>query len=137
MSYYYIFLGVFAVLMAYVFYHQVAGLRWDSLELNRLEYMELSVAHILRLLDAPDVKMLLRRPKPRQYLFLEFSKDLKKDMKQLVRWRALGMGSLAFVVLFYVCYYLLRMKARLVCSPRDLHFLSGLELALFRSMRIN
>jgi hypothetical protein len=137
MSYYYIFLGTFLILMAYVFYHQVAGLRWDSLELNRLEYLELSIATILRLLDAPDVRMLLRRPKARQYLFLEFSKDLKKDVRHLVRWRALTMGSLAFAVLFYACYYLLRLKARLVCSPRDLHFLSGLELALFRSMKVS
>ncbi len=133
MIYYYV-AGVSLALILYVFYLQVCALRWDEPERRRLEQVELSLAHILRLLEAPDVRLLMQDAKSRQNLFLEFSDFLRSDVKTLVRLRALRMNSIAFVGVFFACYYLMRLKARLFCSRNDLRFLSGLELALFRSL---
>jgi hypothetical protein len=131
---YYFFLAGFVLLMGYVFYHQVCALRWEESEIRRLEALELDIAIVQRLIEAPDVRWLMQQRRSRQDLFLEFSKGLKRDVVTLLRWRALSFTATGWACLFLLCYYVLRIKARLVCGSGDLQFLSGLELALIRSM---
>ena len=64
---------VFAALAGYVVYLQYSSLRGDESEIRVLERLELHLAHILRLLEAPDVGTLLQAPASRQRLFLDFS----------------------------------------------------------------
>lgn len=120
-------------LILYLFYTQVSGLRWDETERRRLEEVELRLGHILRLLEAPDVKMLLDNPNSRRQLFLDFSESLRKDVLELSRIRVFGVKSLAFVAIFFASFYLMRLKAAVICGKNDLRFLSGLELAIFRA----
>ncbi len=134
MIYYYAFVAAFCVLMVYLAYEQVAGVRWDAREIRRIEQMELNAAHILRLLEAPDVRLILQNRTSRQDIFLEYSGALMEDIQTL---RRLGRfrrpTALPLLALFFTSYHLLRAKARLLCGKRDLQFLSGLELALLRS----
>jgi hypothetical protein len=134
MLFYYAFLAAFAVLMFYIFYQHVCSMAWDDNEVRHLERMELNVANIVRLLEAPDVKFLLNQPTSRENLFMEFSTALKSDVVSVCRWRGMRMGSLGLLAVFFFSYYALRIKAHLACSRRDLQFLSGLEMAFVRSM---
>ena len=52
--------AILLVLVGYLLYLQFSSLRWDESEIRLLERLELHLAHILRMLEAPDVKMLLR-----------------------------------------------------------------------------
>ncbi|HEV8132615.1 MAG TPA: hypothetical protein VGQ81_15320 [Acidobacteriota bacterium] len=130
----YYILGISVLLLVYVFYLQVCSLRWNESERRALEQVELRLAHILRLLEAPDVRMLMDNPKKRQDLFLQFSRLLREDVADLLRLRALGFKAVAFAGLFFASYYLLRLKVHLFCGRDDLRFLSRLELALFRNL---
>ena len=127
--------AILLVLGGYLLYLQFSSLRWDESEIRFLERLELHLAHILRVLDAPDVKMLLRNPESRQHLFLEFSRDLKEDVVSLWRSRRLEWTMLAFVASFFFFYYGMRVKAYISCGRNDIRFLTGLELALFRRLR--
>lgn len=127
--------AILLVLVGYLLYLQFSSLRWDESEIRLLERLELHLAHILRMLEAPDVKMLLRQPESRQYLFLEFSSDLKKDVVNLWRSRRLEWTVLALVAVFFFFYYGMRVKAYVSCGRNDIRFLTGLELALFRILR--
>ncbi len=126
--------GILFVLGGYLFYLQFSSLHWDESEIRFLERLELHLAHILRLLDAPDVKMLLKNPKSRQRLFLEFSSHLREDVVGLWRFRKLELTVLLFVATFFLSYYGLHLKAYFLCSRNDLRFLCGLELALLRKL---
>lgn len=133
MTYFYV-VGSSLILLSYVFYHHISGLRSNEREIRSVEQIELHLAHILRLLDAPDVRLLLEIPRSRQTLLLEFSDCLRRDVLALLRLRALRMTSVLLVGIFFLSYYLIRLKARLSCNRNDLRFLSGLELALFRTL---
>ncbi|RPI28983.1 MAG: hypothetical protein EHM61_03170 [Acidobacteria bacterium] len=135
MLFYYLFLAAFTVLMLYVFYQHISSLHWEESEVRQLENLELNVAGILRLLDAPDVRLLLEDASARQNLFMEFSSALRRDVATFRRWGRIRPESWAIMALFFVSYYFMRVKASLMCGRRDLHFLSGLELALVRSIR--
>ncbi|MFB3902236.1 MAG: hypothetical protein ACE15E_02180 [Acidobacteriota bacterium] len=135
MVFYYLFLAAFTVLMLYVFYQHLSSARYDENELRRLENMELNVANIMRLLDAPDVRILLRNNATRENLFMEFSAALKSDVITLHKLGGIRFASVPLWAMFFAAYYLMRLKAPLLCGQRDLHFLSGLELALVRSVR--
>ncbi|MDA2934557.1 hypothetical protein MYX82_09475 [Acidobacteria bacterium AH-259-D05] len=126
--------GILFVLGGYLFYLQFSSLHCNEFEIRFLERFELHLAHILRLLEAPDVKMLLKNPESRQRLFLEFSSDLRKDMVALWRSRKFDVTALLFVATFFLGYYAMRLKAYVRCGRNDLRFLSGLELALFRRL---
>jgi hypothetical protein len=126
--------GSSVALLLYLFYQYVSGLRSDEREIRSVEQIELHLAHILRLLEAPDVRLLMEVPTSRQALLLEFSDCLRKDVLALLRAKALGMTSLLMVGVFFLSYYLIRFKARLMCNRNDLRFLSGLELALLRTL---
>jgi hypothetical protein len=135
MLYYYLFVAVFILLMGYVLYQQIASAGWDESEIRELEHLELNVAGIARLLDAPDVRFLLGNRKSRENLFMEFSDALKRDVITLYRLGGIRATSVGLLVVFFVSYYLMRAKAGLLCGRRDLHFLSALEMALVRSMK--
>ncbi len=126
--------AVFSVMAAYIFYLQFSFLKWDESEIRLLERLELHLAHVLRLLEAPDMQMLLRKPESRQRLFLDFSSYLKDDVVELLRSRKIGGATLVFVCTFFLSYYLMRVKARVICGRNDLRFLSGLELVLCRRL---
>ena len=126
--------GIVCLLGGYLFYLQISSLRWDDAEIRFLERLELHLAHILPLLEAPDVKILLKSPDPRKRLFLDFSSDLKKDVVGLWRSRHLDLTALLFVAFFFLSYYGMRWKAKVLCGRNDLRFLSRLELALFRKL---
>jgi len=123
------------LLLLYGGYVHVSTLRWDESELRQLEEIELHLAHILRLLDAPDVRVLLETPSSREDLLLEFSAFLKEDVSRLVRTGGLRFQSLLLVSVFFFCYHLIRLKARHFSGRHDLRFLSALELALIRTLR--
>ena len=127
--------AILLVLVGYLLYLQFSSLRWDESEIRLLERLELHLAHILRILEAPDVKMLLRQPESRQHLFLEFSSDLKKDVVNLWRSRRLEWTVLALVAVFFFFYYGMRVKAYVSCGRNDIRLLTVLELALFRILR--
>jgi hypothetical protein len=136
MSYAYIF-GLSLLLLFYVFYHYFTSLRWDERDIRGLENVELHLGNILRLLDAPDVRLLLDRAGSRQTLLMEFSDCLRKDVLLLLRLRAVGLASLPWVGIFFLSYYVIRVKSRLRCGRDDLRFLSALELTLFRTLAQN
>ncbi len=118
----------------YLLYLQFSSLHWDESEIRFLERLELHLAHILPLLEAPDVKMLLKDPDSRRRLFLDFSSDLREDVVGLWRHRKLDLTALLLVTCFLLGYYGMRLKAKVLCGQNDLRFLSGLELALFRKL---
>ena len=123
------------VLLVWSFYIYVSSIRWDAVELRELERVELQLAHILHLLEAPDVRMLLQDESSRQDLLLEFSTCLKADVMKLIKAGGLRISSVLIAGIFLVSYYLIRVKAKLISGRNDLHFLSRIELALFRSMK--
>jgi len=133
MIYYYL-VAISVSLLVYILYLQVCTLSWDENERRRLELIELRLAHILSLLDAPDMRFLLEEPSTRRKLFLDISDSLEKDVSELVRIRALSVKSVAAVMLFYVCLYSLRAKSYLICGRNDLRFLSRLELVVVRAL---
>jgi hypothetical protein len=122
-------------LLVWSVYTFVSSIRWDSAEVRELEKLELQLAHILQLLEAPDVQILLREESSRQDLLLEFSSCLKEDVVKLMSTGGLRISSLLFAGIFLLSYYLIRLKAKLVSGRNDLQFLSRIELALFRSMK--
>jgi hypothetical protein len=127
--------AILLVLVGYLLYLQFSSLHWEESEIRLLERLELHLAHILRVLEAPDVKMLFKNPDSRQRLFLEFSSDLKEDVVGLWRSRRLEWTTLALVASFFFFYYGMRVKAYVSCGRNDIRFLTGLELALFRKLR--
>ena len=122
------------LLICYVFYNVMAAFSLGESERRRLEQVELRLAHIMRLVEAPDVRLLMQNEETRQSLLLEFSESLRKDVLELLRARELRISSLFWAAVFFSSYYLIRLKSRLVCGRADLKFLSGLELALFRTL---
>ena len=122
-------------LLVWSVYTFVSSIRWDSAEVRELEQLELQLAHILQLLEAPDVRILLQNESSRQDLLLEFSSCLKDDVMKLIKSGGLRISSVLLAVIFLISYYLIRLKTRLLSGRNDLHFLSRIELALFRSMK--
>ena len=133
MMFFYV-LALSALLICYMFYYMVSAFSSGESERRRLEQVELRLAHILRLVEAPDVRLLMQNEETRQALLLEFSESLRKDVLELLRARELRITSLFWAAVFFSSYYLIRFKSRLVCGRADLRFLSGLELALFRTL---
>ena len=127
-------LALSLLLVCYMFYNAVAAIRSGESERRRLEQVELRLAHVLRLVEAPDVRLLMQNEESRQALLLEFSESLRKDVLELLRARELRIASLFWAAVFFSSYYMIRLKSRLVCGRADLRFLSGLELALFRTL---
>ena len=117
-----------------VTYHQLVTMEWSEAERRQLEAAELELAQILKLLEAPDVQTLMTNHSDRQSLFLEYSESLKRDVLSVMRLRDLSLKSLCLVGVFLLSYYLIRLKSYLFCGRYDLRFLSGLELALVRTL---
>ena len=126
---------LFASLLIVGFYVYVSRMRWEESERRRLERAELNLSIILRLMEAPDIRYLLGKPKSRKSLFLEYSKSLRDDVLRLVKTREIGFGAAALVGVFFLAWFLLRIKALcFLCGANDLRFLSGLELSIFRAL---
>lgn len=93
-----------AVLFAVGFYGvylPLSSVRGDEREIRLLEGMELHLAQILPLLEAPDVQMLMATRQSRQSLFLDFSSYLKEDVLALIR-----SGRLDVQTLILACFFL-------------------------------
>lgn len=131
----FIFISAALLLVFSGLYLHVCSLRWNESELRELEQVELHLAHILRMLEAPDVRVLLEIPKARDDLLREFSACLKEDVLQLLKIGGLKPSSFFLVGFFFLSYHLIRLKARIFSGRDDLRFLSVLELALYRTMR--
>jgi hypothetical protein len=131
----YILVAASVTLLCYAFYLLILSIEWDDAEVRELERLELQLGHILSMLDAPDVRMLIEDPESRQDLMLQFSQHLKEDVLQLTKLRGLRFSSVPLVLAFFLSYYMIRLKARFICSRNDLRFLSALELAIFRLVR--
>lgn len=128
---YIILLGL--CLLSYSLYVQASRTTWSEREIRELEHMEMHLGQIVRLLEAPDVQILMQRPKPRKTIFVEFSKNLREDVETLLRLGKLGPAGFFYVALFYLAYSLLIFKARFFCHRNDLHFLAGLTWSAFLS----
>ena len=115
-------------------YFELVRLEWNEAERRRLEVAELELAQILRLLEAPDVQMLMANHLDRRHLFLEYSGSLKRDVLSVLRVKDLRLKALCLVGVFLLSYHLIRLKSYLFCGRYDLRFLSGLELALVRTI---
>ncbi len=122
------------LLGGYLFYLQFSSLHWDESEIRFLQRMELHLSQILPLLEAPDVKMLLKKPQSRRRLFLDFSSFLKEDVMVLLRSKKLAPAGYLVVAIFFLSYYSIRLKAHISCGRNDLRFLTGLELTVFRRL---
>lgn|GEM_PF-2308662 len=125
---------LFFLLVGVLTYYSLLNLEWDEGERRRLENAELNLSIILRLLEAPDVKILMRNPKARRYLFTEYSKSLRNDVFSLIRSKELGFTTIAYIAAFFAAYLVVRTKSLILCSLDDLKLLSHLELAIFRSL---
>jgi hypothetical protein len=130
-----VFIAAALLLVLYGLYLHISTLRWDETEIRELDQIELHLAHVLRMLEAPDVRILLDQPKAREDLLIEFSTCLKDDVLRLLKIGGLKLSSLLLVGLFFLSYHLMRFKARLFSGRHDLRFLSVVELALFRTMK--
>ena len=131
----YLYIALLVTALALVVtYYQLATMEWSEAECRQLEAAELELAQILKLLEAPDVQTLMMNHSDRQSLFLEYSESLKRDVLSVIRLRDLSLKTLCLVGVFLLSYYLIRLKSYLFCGRYDLRFLSGLELALVRTL---
>ncbi len=126
--------ALFLILVIVMLYYELASLRWEESERRLMERDEFELAFILKLLDAPDVVYLMKDREARRQLFLSFSQGLWRDAKAILEKRRLGPVSLLLALFFFLSFFLLRLKALVFCSERDLRFLSGVELVLVRSL---
>ena len=67
MMFFYV-LALSALLICYMFYYMVSAFSSGESERRRLEQVELRLAHILRLVEAPDVRLLMQNEETRQAL---------------------------------------------------------------------
>lgn len=121
------------LLAVYLIYIHAASFRIESSERDRLAQAELRLAHISKLVDAPDVRTMLTSPESKGYLVREFSTSLKKDVMDLVKAHSLSPIGLLLASLFFFGYIVLRLKGMIFSSVKDLRFLIWLELSVFRA----
>lgn len=129
---FYYILVVSGLLGLYLFYIQMASFRWSEEDRRRLQRLNLGLANLIPLIDAPDVQLLLQRRHSRRLLFLKLSTSLRKDVLTLLRIRALSFTAVGLIGLFFLSYYLMRLKANVFSSRRDLRFLVGIGLGIYR-----
>lgn len=127
-------LATATVLMALAVYWEFCSVTWDETDRHRLESESLHLAHILWLLDAPDVRWLMGRPSSRREIVREFSGYLRDDVVSLLRRERKSLALLLWASVFFFSYYVMRIKGMASSGTRDLRFLSGLELTIFRSV---
>lgn len=122
------------VLVSYLAYLHIASYEVGEWERRRLQEGKLRLAHLFLLLESRDVRVLMERPASRSRLFRQWSESIRKDIVDILRDRKLSFASFALVACFFLGYYGLRAKSYFFSGRRDLAFLSGLELALLRSL---
>ena len=121
----------------HLFYIAFANTRWDEEEIENLNQRELHLAHLVKLLDAPDVRAMSRDRTQRRGLFSGMSRFLLADVRELLRSNSLGLSTLLWGGLFILGYTLVKAKSVISWGRNDLHFLAGLELAVVRSLAKN
>ena len=126
--------AIFLILAVSLLYLHCTSLYWEEPELRALQRLELHLAQILSLLEAPDVGMLMKNRESRQLLLLEFSENLRADVVELWGSRKLDLNTLAMLGAFFCAYYGMRLKSHLWCGEDDLRFLAGMELLLCRRL---
>ena len=131
MTYFVMMAGGFLVVV-YSLYIYFASVRWDERERYELERLEMRVVNVIALLEANDVRAMMMRPASRRFLFLQYSEAIRQDILDLVRRFGAGFTSVGLLAVFFLAYYFLRLKSRVFCNIRDLHFLTGLELTVLR-----
>lgn len=118
-----------------LFYYRMATLRWTENERRALLKEQMALSVILSVLNGADGRHLISDPQSRRNLFFRYSKSMKEDVLELVRLHDLSLPSVAYVLVFFGFYFVLRAKALLACGAKDLAFLAGLELAIFRGVK--
>lgn len=123
--------GSFGITLLYV---QMASLSWTEQERRELIQAELSLGILLEQIRDPQIQKLMRDRDSRRLLFKRFAGCIRADIFKLARIRSLTFQAIPLVGLFLVSYYVLRFKALFQAWPTDLNYLSGLELAIYRSL---
>ena len=118
-----------------LFYYRMATLQWTENERRALLQEQMALSVILSVLNGADGRHLISDPQARRNLFFRYSKSMKEDVLELVRLYDLSLLTVAYVLIFFAFYFALRTKALLACGARDLAFLAGLELAIFRGLK--
>ena len=122
--------------LAWVFYFHASGQKWTETEKAELLQREMELFPILDLLGGDDVRTrLLANYRYRRETFFEYSKGMRRDVGRLLRSSRVSFTGIGLVAILYVSYALLRLKSLLYCNYRDVFFLSGLELSVFRSLQ--
>lgn len=127
-------LVLFVLLLLFLAYNRLGTITLDEADRVRLEKANLNLQTIIRLLEAPDTQHLLRNPETRLYVFREYAESLRHDVWTLVRSGQLRLSSTLLAGLFFVVFYLLRLKAVFHCRSADLLILGRLELVIVRSL---
>lgn len=127
------FLLFFVTLAGVAFYYHLSNFKLEDSEQKRLDEAELNLGIVIRLLEQPDTRFLLNQASTRRFMFVEYSKMLRQDVLSMVRQKELGLKTYALIGLFYTAFFLLSIKALIFAQVRDIWFLSGLGLRVYRS----
>lgn len=128
------FLLFFAVLAFVVIYYQFSNFEVKKSEQARLDEAQLNLGIVIRLLEQPDTNYLLSQTSTRRFMFIEYSRMLRVDVLSLIRKQELGLKTHFLVLVFYTAFVLMSIKSLVYTQMRDLRFLSGLGLRIFRSI---
>jgi hypothetical protein len=127
------FLFFFVVLAGVAFYYHLSNFKLEDSEQKRLDEAELNLGIVIRLLEQPDTRFLLNQTSTRRFMFVEYSKMLRQDVLSMVRQKELGLKTYTLIGLFYAAFFLLSIKSLIFAQIRDIWFLSGLGLRVYRS----
>ena len=128
------FLLFFTVLAFVAIYYQFSNFEVKKSEQARLDEAQLNLGVVIRLLEQPDTRYLLSQASTRRFMFIEYSRMLRVDVLSLIRKQELGLKTYFLVLAFYTAFVLMSIKSLVFTQMRDLRFLSGLGLRIFRSI---
>lgn len=127
-------LALFLLFLAFLAYSRLARVHLEDSDRLELDRANLRLQTIVRLLEAPDTRHLLKNRETRLYVFREYADALRHDVWVLVRSGRLGFSSTVLAGLFFGVFYLLQAKALIHCGSTDLLLLGRLELVIVRSL---
>lgn len=127
-------LVLFVFLLVTLAYNYFGRVRIEEADRIHLEKANLNLETIVRLLEAPDTQHLFKNPETRQYVFREYADSLRHDVWTLVKRGQLRPSTTLLAGLFYLVFYLLRLKASFHCKAQDVLLLGRLELVIVRSL---
>lgn len=121
-------------LILYVFVNFLNHIEPAQIDLDRLRQKNLYLLHILQIVESPDYKLLSRNNKKyRDYLFVNYARNLKQDINELVALRP-GARARLYYILFTIFYGLLILKNKIYSNVHDLRVLAGVELILVKNV---